>query len=177
MLRRPILKRFAADRRGAAAVEFALIAPMMVLTYCGLAEVSLAFLAERRAAHAAAVIADLVAAPAQLTAAQVDDTFRAGDVILRPFPSANLQVRVTSVTANAQGVPKVDWSRARGLTPLAVNTTPAATPAGSMTAGQSLILTDVSYAYTSPLGEFIPDAVTFSETSRATPRKGSVALH
>ena len=36
------------DRRGAAAVEFAFIAPVLIIMYCGLAELSQAMMAQHR---------------------------------------------------------------------------------------------------------------------------------
>ena len=55
-----IWTRFRKDRRGVAAVEFALIAPAMVLLYCGLVELCQAVIAERKANHVASAIGDLV---------------------------------------------------------------------------------------------------------------------
>ena len=40
------LARFGRDQRGLAAVEFALLAPIMILLYCGLGELTLAMMAE-----------------------------------------------------------------------------------------------------------------------------------
>ena len=48
-----MLKRFSRDRRGSAAVEFAFIAPIMLLMYFGLAEMTQAMMASRRAHHVA----------------------------------------------------------------------------------------------------------------------------
>ena len=42
------LPRFFRDRRGVAAVEFAFVAPVLILIYMGLAEVTMALMAERR---------------------------------------------------------------------------------------------------------------------------------
>ena len=55
------LKHLIKDRRGAAAVEFAFIAPVMILMYYGLAELTQAMMADRRASHVASAIGDLVA--------------------------------------------------------------------------------------------------------------------
>jgi Flp pilus assembly protein TadG len=44
------LSGFWRDRRGVSAVEFALIAPVLVIFYCGLAELTQAMMAQRRSA-------------------------------------------------------------------------------------------------------------------------------
>jgi Flp pilus assembly protein TadG len=164
-----MLKRFGEDRRGVAAIEFALIVPVMLLLYCGLAEVTLGIVAERRAGHAASVVADLVTQEANLTSADLTDIFTVGQAIMRPFDSASLKMRVTDVRANAAGVPQVIWSRGSGMGGLAAG--PAAGfPAGLIAANESMIMTEVSYAYDSPLHIAVPTALNFSNTFYLRPR-------
>src|SRR5471032_2729651 len=118
MLKRA-LKRAGRDQRGAAAVEFALIAPVAILLYCGFAELTMAMMAERRAAHSASVVADLVAQSTQVSTAEMTDIFNIGNAIMNPFATAPLKLRVTSVTADVNGVPRVTWSQGHGLGALA----------------------------------------------------------
>lgn len=167
------LTRFARDQRGAAAVEFALLAPVMVLLYFGLVELTEAMMAERRASHAASVMADLVAQSAQISNTDLDDIFHVSQQIMQPFPAGPLKMRLTSVTANAQGTPKADWSRASGMSALQAGTTVAGMPTGLLAAGDSVIRADVSYAFTSPIGAVLPQAVTYSETFYLRPRRGT----
>ena len=110
-----MLRRLKTDERGVAAIEFALIAPVAILLYCGFAELTMAMMAERRAAHAASVVADLVAQTSQITGSQVTDVFAVAGAIMDPLPTATLRFRVTSVTADVNGAPKVIWSQGNGL--------------------------------------------------------------
>jgi Flp pilus assembly protein TadG len=66
----PRLSRFWRDRRGVSAVEFALIAPVLVIFYCGMAELTQAMMAQRRVSNIASSIGDVVAQNAQLTDAR-----------------------------------------------------------------------------------------------------------
>ena len=62
MIRKPaFLLRLARDTRGLSAVEFALLAPVMISLYFGVAEVGQAFMVQKRQAHVASMVADLVA--------------------------------------------------------------------------------------------------------------------
>ena len=170
------LLRLARDQRGLAAVEFALIAPLMVLLYCGLAEFTMAMMAERRVAHTASVIADLVAQTPQISGSEVSDIFTVGGSILNPFPSAPLQMRITSVIADVNGVPKVSWSQGQGMSPLAVNAS-VTVPNNLLAAGDSVVMADVQYPFTSPLQIVLPNALTFTSTFYLKPRRSpSVSL-
>jgi Flp pilus assembly protein TadG len=169
-----MLRRLKSDTRGVAAMEFALIAPVMILLYCGMAEITMAMMAERRASHVAAVVADLVTQSTQINATTIDDVFQVGDAILKPFPAAPLTMRVTSVRADVNAVPRVVWSHGDGMTALIANSTATAVPANLMAAGDTVIVAEVSYAYTPALQYAVPGVMTFKHTSIARPRKSEV---
>ena len=97
-MKRGILSRFRRDTRGVSAVEFALIAPVIVLMYAGTVQVCQAFMSDKRSGHAASIVADMVAQNASLSLKQVENVMAVGDRIMRPFPADGLTLRVTSVT-------------------------------------------------------------------------------
>lgn len=167
------LRRLTGDRRGVSAVEFALIAPIMVLLYMGLAELTLAMMAERRASHAASAIGDLVAQRAAVSNTEVDDIFQVASAIVYPFSGATLKLRATSVKADANGVPKVVWSRAKGsgMSALPVGATVSGLPANFLAVGESTIMAEVQYPYDTPLKKIIPRTLNFSEKFYLRPRK------
>ena len=182
MLKRPflkhsVLKRLGSDQRGVAAVEFALIAPIAILLYAGFAELTMAMMAERRAAHTASVVADLVSQSTSVSTAQMTDIFNVANSIIYPFTPTPLKLRVTSVTADAMGVARVTWSQGRGMGPLTGGAAVSAFPANLLAAGESVIMADVQYAYTSPLKMTLPSALTFNDTFYLKPRRSpSVTL-
>lgn len=165
-----MLRRLRSDQRGLAAVEFALVAPIMVLLYCGLAEFTMAMMAERRAAHAASVVGDLVAQTSQITGSQVNDVFTVANAIMSPFATAPLKLRITSVTADVNAVPRVTWSQGSGLGALTAGVQVSNVPANLLAAGDSVIMADVQYAFTSPIRITLPSAVNFSNTYFLRPR-------
>ena len=65
------LRGFLADKRGVSAVEFALIAPILIMIYLALAELTLGMMASRRTSHLAATIGDLAAQSENLTDANI----------------------------------------------------------------------------------------------------------
>jgi Flp pilus assembly protein TadG len=161
------------DQRGGAAIEFAIIAPVAIVLYIGFAELTMAMMAERRAAHVASVVADLVSQTPSVTSANVSDIFAVGNSIVAPFPSAPLSLRVTSVIADANAVPKVAWSQGHGLTALSNGATVTAFPANLLAANESVVMADVQYQFTSPLQLVLPNALTFRDTFYLKPRRST----
>jgi Flp pilus assembly protein TadG len=96
------LSRFWRDRRGVSAVEFALILPLLMLFYFGMAELTEAMMAQRRLSHLTASIGDVVARDQKLTNARRDDVFSAGKVMMSPFPTSTLRMCIVSVASDAK---------------------------------------------------------------------------
>lgn len=166
-----LFRRLRRDQRGVSAVEFALIAPALIAFYFGLAELTQAMMAERRASHAASSIGDLIAQSTQVTDANLTDIFSIGNTIMSPFPTTTLKMRVTSIVADSNKVPKVEWSKGSGLTANGAGNT-MTVPTGLITAaGESVIKSEVQYSYDSPVDYFVPNAVTFTKTFYLRPRK------
>jgi Flp pilus assembly protein TadG len=170
-------RRLVRDESGVSAVEFALILPIMVLLYLGLAEITLAMMAERRASHAASAVGDLLAqSPQNIKNAGVNQVLYIGDASLQPFPTADLSLRVTSVQADTNGTPKVVWSKAKGpaLSKLANGATVAGFPTNLLAAGESLIMSEVKYSYNTPLYKVIPRTLNFQDVFYLRPRRADV---
>lgn len=177
MLRPSLLRRLIRDERGLSAVEFALILPIMVLLYCGLAEIMLSMMAERRASHAASAVGDLVAqSVSSVSSADVNQMLYVGVASMRPFPTTDLSMRVTSVQADVNAVPKVIWSKAQGpsLTKLNNGTTVTSFPANLLAASDSVIMAEVKYSYANPLMKVIPRTLVFQDVFYLRPRRAAV---
>ena len=171
-------KRFAGDGRGVSAIEFALIAPVLILLYLGMAELTLGMMAARRVSHLAATIGDLAAQSQTLTPDNITDLWKIGSNMLDPNPTsgASLRMRLTSVTMSSDKTPiaKVDWSKASNLTPYEKTEKLSAITTNQISPGESLILTEVEYDYASPLGKLFKNGTVFKETFTHHPRNGAV---
>ena len=164
-----LFRRLRGDRRGVSAVEFALLAPVLISMYFGLAEVCQGFMAQKRAGQAAAMVGDLVAQRDVITGDEIDDTFEIGDLIMKPFPSTTLMMRVSSVTRGNDDVNRVDWSHSGGLTARAVGST-VILPDGLVERGQSVIYAESAYDYDSPVDYLMPGVTRFSHSAFLRPR-------
>jgi hypothetical protein len=182
-----LLHRLGSNAQGAAAVEFAMIAPLMFTLFVGSIEFSQAISVDRRVTQAASATADLVArAPSEgVTGTQIDRDMSIVGQIIAPYDLSALTVEVVSV--KAVGVPGnpgavnyvVDWSRNNhGGTPYGRNSpAPFGMPQGLLVAGESTIVGRAFYNYT-PLifSYFIEEAFTLEEKFYLKPRN-SACVH
>jgi Flp pilus assembly protein TadG len=172
------LKTFWRDERGVSAVEFALIAPVLIFMYCGMAELTQMMMAQRRLSNTASAVGDLVAQSNQYGPTKMNDTFLIAGVIMAPFPTTNLKICVASITADSKGVDTVDWSKTSGTMTECPKAKATVTDVdvGVLPAGQSVIMARVIYGYTSPIQLFVPKPVNFTRTYYLRPRKSDTVL-
>lgn len=165
------LSRFWRDRRGVSAVEFALILPLLMLFYFGMAELTEAMMAQRRLSHLTASMGDVVAREQTLTDAGSKDIFVAGQVMMAPFPTSSLKMCIVSIASDAQGRDRVVWaesSSAQADCPKAND--PIVIPPAVLPASQSVIMSKASYEYNSMFKVIIPQTMTFRRTFYLRPR-------
>ncbi|MDB5649293.1 MAG: uncharacterized protein JWL62_813 [Hyphomicrobiales bacterium] len=190
------------DRRGVAAVEFALILPLMLLMYLGSTEIVQGLMASRKLSIVARALSDLVAqqpADSPLTDTQLNDIFAAATSIMSPFSTTALKMTVSSVEFVNKPSPatglnaKPRWTAIRNggtpracaiLTPVtdATGNAPDTMPTGLYALG-SVIVADVKYTYT-PLfgGQFLAwsstaSSITMSRTLYMRPRAQSIVSY
>ncbi len=104
------IKQFVTDTRGVGAVEFALIAPLLLSLYITSFEITIGLSVSKRVTRSASTIADLVTRETS-----VDKTLLATmkDVtasLFAPYTPNTLSIKVTGVTLDATGTPTVAWS-------------------------------------------------------------------
>ncbi|GBD42883.1 hypothetical protein HRbin40_00343 [bacterium HR40] len=111
-IRLPSPIRSLASDRGVAAVEFALVAPVLVLLLLGVLDLGWRLFAEYRLGRAAAAAAELTARARELHEADLEEALRATAAIAAPFgPAADGAVIVSGVR-NETGIrPVVLWQR------------------------------------------------------------------
>ena len=154
---RHLAQRVHENVQGVAAVEFAMIAPVLLMMLMGSIEYSQAITVDRRVTQAASVTADLVArAPSEgVTAAQIDRDLAIVGQLLAPYDTAPLTLNIISIKAKADPnnpdavIYVVDWSRDnRGGTPYQRNSPPPfGMPDGLLVAGDSVIVGFARYTY------------------------------
>ncbi len=176
-----ILTAFRRAESGIAAVEFALVAPIMIMMFFATVEVCNALNAHQKVTSVASTAADLVAQATQVSQSDLGDVFAASASIMTPFPD-NAKIIVTSLAGTGtKNLGKVVWSK--GSTGSDGTVTPAHSVGSNISIGTAtadpsasadvdgllpancdsanectVIFVEVSYTYTSPYGKFIVGA-------------------
>jgi Flp pilus assembly protein TadG len=167
--------RLIRNEDGVAAVEFVLVLPLLMLMYCGIVEITQAFLADKRVTHVAAAVGDLVAQSNSVTTAQMDDIYDIGADLMRPLPEADLAIRVTNVIIQ-KGAAKVQWTSGRNASGMSAFSAANEVPTNLWREGQVIIVCETSYSYESALDYVMKDPIVIRRSMRFSPRENNVFL-
>lgn len=170
---RNFMPNFAHNESGLSALEFALVAPIMITIYFGAFEMCDVLLMDRKVTNLAAAATDLVAQATQIADADMTNIFNAATPIMEPYDLGSLTVIVTSVVPDSNGNPTIAWSDAYNGTAH----TPGqafALPAGILQTGASVIVSEVTYTYSTPIGQFVKSGMTVSDRFYERPRRVTV---
>jgi Flp pilus assembly protein TadG len=112
------LQAFGADQKGLAAVEFGMIAPVILVMMLGLIETGRALVMARRFNLVTAVASDLVARSQTMNDGDLDGIAKAVALMWQPYDNAPLNFTVQQIraagpgaTVKTPGTTYVDWSR------------------------------------------------------------------
>lgn len=156
-LKRRSLKSLSGDERGVSALEFALIAPFLVLLYFGGIELSLLMQADRRITTVAATVGDLTSRVSGLTEQDVRDIFDSANLLITPLDPTGAEMVLSSLVADDEGNVTVDWSRSRNTGRRSRGSSVPDLPDDIVPPNGSVILAEVAYDYESVL-DFVPEA-------------------
>jgi Flp pilus assembly protein TadG len=142
------------ERRGVAAIEFAMIVPIMSVMFIGAVELSQAITVDRRVTQVASSTADLVArAEKQISQTEIGDIMKVGGYILEPYSQGPLEITLRNVTSSPASATttKQSWSCTyKGLDKTqscGCSNTIKSIPPNLVTSNDSVVVAEVSYGY------------------------------
>jgi Flp pilus assembly protein TadG len=157
--------RFARAKKGSAALEFAIIAPMMIMLLFGSVDLLDVLNANKRVQNVASSLADVVARDTEVSDAEIAGLWSAIDVLMFPSGGDAVNTRISSISIESASIARVVWSEGHGMDARQTGTTVDDLPAAMMNPGTSIILAESEFAYDSPLGFLIEDGVTLRHQS------------
>ncbi len=111
---RNLSSRFLGDRSGAAAIEFAFIAPLLITMYLGTMEISQGVEINKKVARSSGVIGDIVGQNADLTKEELKDLIAIGKAMLQPYNRSEPTITISAISIDAANAATIAWSR-RGV--------------------------------------------------------------
>ena len=168
------LRRLWRDTRCVSAVEFALIAPMLILVFVGAVTVGSFATIARHVNTVAFTIGNLATQVQTLHNADITDIFAVGNVVMAPVDTSRLTMRLTSIEAvsvnNGPITDVIQWSDGSNVAALTVGTA-VTLPTGLLTtAGDSVVMGEATYSFISPSTLMFPNGLTISKQFYFHPR-------
>ncbi|MCF6322129.1 MAG: pilus assembly protein [Rhizobiaceae bacterium] len=176
-----LTSRFRKNCEGVAALEFALIAPIMIMLFVGTLEVSAAVSVNRKVSRISSVVGDLVTQSSALNGTDIANIMDASSDIMQPYANS-VKIRITGINIES-GNATVAWSCESNWTKAVLNS-PYDVPATIKIDGSFLVAARVQTNYQPMVGwarysasagiSFDSTAVTMDEEIFLRPRVGLV---
>jgi Flp pilus assembly protein TadG len=166
------LDRFAKERRGIAAVEFAMLLPMMMTLFLGSVEVTTGIAIQRKVTLTARAVADLSSQFTAIADTDMTNVLNASSDIIAPYASAQLATVVSELSINAQGQATVVWSDTLNGTARTVGSA-VTVPSNLAIANTYLILGEAQYKYSPSYGFVVTGTLTLSDQIYMRPRQAN----
>lgn len=175
------VRAFLRRETGVAAVEFALVVPLMLSVYLGCTEAAALLTADRKVQSVAGALGDLVArANKTLPRAQLDDYFDAAASIMAPYDASKLVQTVTAVSVSDEGEATIAWSAHFENNVLSIEVPDASEDAPyalpeemiAIATGQTVIAAETRYSYRPLLGVVFKNELDLHRSALFMPRFG-----
>jgi Flp pilus assembly protein TadG len=179
VLGNPLCRRFLASRRGVAAIEFAMIMPVLLILFLSSFDVGnaiIVYLKVRAATFELAAITNQygTGSTAQISTSNMAAITGAVSQVMAPYSTTSTIVTISQIKATSASAATVSWSYSVNGTPLTGTYTglPANMAKNSCNNAYPcyFILSAVSYPYTPLFGHFMTGSLTLSDTLLVTPR-------
>jgi Flp pilus assembly protein TadG len=163
------------DCRGVAAIEFAIIAPIMLLAFFGTVEFCSAIAVDRKVTLVARTLSDLTSQNVGVTDAQLTAYFTVSQKILWPYTNTP-KATITELHIEPGSLaPRVQWSV--GTNQHSVGSV-LTIPSALLVSDTYLIYSEVTYKYIPTVGYLLAAAgIDLSDVAYTRPRQNSCVLY
>jgi Flp pilus assembly protein TadG len=175
---------FGKAQDGLAAVEFALILPVLITLFFGTVELSMALVCRADVSTMVSAASDLIAQESTTQTSDISNVYNAAATVMYPYYTGGTTgkptIRITSIiydtTTNSTTSGKIAWTCEQAgsgtLTP--ATRSPGSTVSLSqalLVANGSVIMAEVAYNYTSPTTQVVTGPINMSNVWYTKPRR------
>jgi Flp pilus assembly protein TadG len=147
--------KFARHRGGLAAIEFAILLPVMLLLYLGAFEITQAIAIKRLVTLTASTVANITTQYASISQTEtMPGILDASATVLTPYPVGNATVVVSCIQINASGAATILWSQSLPAGNGRTVGSSVTLPSGLDVPSSEVIWGETTYAYT-PLIDYL----------------------
>jgi len=184
------LRRFVGDRSALAAVEFALILPLMLMLFFGTVEFSSGVAVDRKVTLVARTLSDLTSQSISVANSDLTNFFSAAVGIMTPYDPSPTKAQISEIYIDSTKTAKIQWTMAATITSGASQATLAASsrsagdnltsliPSALLIPQTSLIFSEVSYKYVPTVGYVMAKAgINLSDVAYTRPRQSSCVIY
>ena len=170
--------RFENDNSGVAAIEFALLAPIMIMMYFGLAEMAWAISQDRKISHAANVAGDLATQVSEIKSADLDEIMTATLKTIDVDDVNNITLEIASYRLDASGNPELvgkatlNGAGVGRLKPF----DPSTLDARILNENSGVVVSRISYAFEPLKLRYFDSTLNLRENFLLKPRRSSEVL-
>jgi Flp pilus assembly protein TadG len=165
-----LLRSFKRDREGASAVEFAILAPLLITLYFGCVEITDGIAADRKVTLTAGALANLTSQSQTISVAGMTNILNASAAIIKPYSVGNLAATITCLKIDGSGNAKVKWSATLNGTARTAGADVTLPSADLASPNTYLVWSEVSYNYTPVVGYTITGSLSLSDQMFMSPR-------
>lgn len=158
-----------ARSRGVVALEFAAVAPMIVIMFLGTFQILNAVTAYRKLTDTTVELANITCQYTTMGQTDVNTVLNAAATIMAPYPTTPMSIVLSEVTTDNNGNATVTWSKAFQGTPLAKGSS-ITMPTGFDTPNTNYIVVQSTYTFTPTIGESIVGSIPLSREAVMLPR-------
>jgi Flp pilus assembly protein TadG len=164
------------DCRGVAAIEFAVIFPVMLVMFFGTVEFSSGVAVDRKVTLVARTLSDLTSQSISVADTDLTNFFAASYGILTPYSSTPTKATITELHIDPTSLAaRVQWSK--GTAPRASGSI-VTIPTALAVADTYLIFSEVSYLYTPTVGYVMAKAgINLSDVAYTRPRQSNCVIY
>ncbi|MGN7439168.1 MAG: TadE/TadG family type IV pilus assembly protein [Alcanivorax sp.] len=168
-----LIKRWKDEEHGLAAIEAAMIFPIMLMLLVGVFDAGNAILANQKTIRASQVVADLITRQNIVSDADINEAIEAGKLAFEPIDSSSYGVDIISIRFDEDANSEIVWRETRNMPPVS---NPLSDVSAVQSANEGVVMVSVAYNYEPLFAGFVMTAFGMEERAFSRGRSTPVVL-